>query len=192
MALIHGAASQPAGRAQGRQAAWARRRIGHRVQIGGQTKAELVERLRHSGVEINESGRILFESDRFITSDVATELATVELSVHDLGFPQGATLSDVFAGARRVGLRLCPLELGPHLRLQLLDQAEGFVGQPVWRHRAPPGSITIASEALSDDDEFPKGFYLRRIQGTPWLRGYRCGPEHVWDPEDRLLFAGPR
>ena len=165
--------------------------IARTVVIGGQTKVELVERLARSGVEINESGKILFASDRFITSHVPTQLTTVELSVRDLGFPRGATLSEVYASAWRVGLRSCPLELGPHLRLQFLDQPEGFVGQPVWKHRAPPGSLTIASEVLSDDDEFPKGFYLRRIQGTPWLRGYRCGPEHVWDPDDRMLFAEP-
>ena len=165
--------------------------IARTVLIGGQTKVELLDRLARSGVEINESGKLLFASDRFITSHAPTPLATVELSVRDLGFPEGATLSEILAGAQRVGLRPGPLELGPHLRLQLLDQPEGFSGQPVWKHRAPPGSITIASEPLSDDDEFPKGFYLRRIEGTPWLRGYRCGPGHVWDPDDRVLFAGP-
>ena len=34
----------------------------------------------------------------------------------------------------------------------------------------------------------PKGFYLRHIDGAPWLRGYRSGPEHVWSAQDRLLF----
>ena len=161
------------------------------VQIGGQTKAQLLERLARGGVEMNESGRVLFASDKFITSDVGTQLTTAELSVRHLGFPQGATTSNLYASAIRLGLRLCPLELGPHLRLQFLDQPEGFLGQPVWQDRAPAGSITIASEMLCVDDEFPKGFYLRRIRGTPWLRGYRCGREHVWDPEDRFLFVEP-
>jgi hypothetical protein len=140
---------------------------------------------------MNESGRILFASDKFITSDVRTQLRTVELSVRHLGFPQGATMLDLYASATRLALRLCPLELGPHLRLQFLDQPEGFLGQPVRQDRAPAGSITIASEILCGDDEFPKGFYLRRINGTPWLRGYRCGLEHIWDAEDRFLFCEP-
>lgn len=161
------------------------------VQVGGQTRAELLERLARSGVEINVSGRVLFASDKFITSDVRTQLTTVELSVRSLGFPQGATISDLYASATRLGLRLCPVELGPHFRLQLLDQPEGFVGQPVWQHRAPPGSITIASAVLSDDDAFPKGLYLRRIKGVPWLRGYLCDRKHLWDPDDRFLFAKP-
>ena len=161
------------------------------VQIGGQTKAELLEHLARNGVEINDLGRVLFANDKFPTSDVRTDLATVELSVRNLGLSEGARLSDVYASAARLRLRLCPIELGPHLRLQFLDQPEGFLGQPVWRHRAPPGSITIASEMLAGDDDFPKGFYLRRINGTPWLRGYRCGQEDVWDPEDRFVFGQP-
>jgi hypothetical protein len=163
--------------------------IARTVRIGGWTKAELLERLARQGAGINELARVLFASDRFTTSTVRTTLRTVELRVRNLGLAQGAVISDVYAGASRLGLRLCPTEAGPHLRLQLPDQPGGFVGRPVLEHRAPPGSITVASEILSDDEEFPKGFYLRRIEGVPWLRGYRCGREHTWDPEDRFLFA---
>ena len=164
--------------------------IARTIQIGGETKAELLARLARNGVELNEAARILFASDEFITSDVRTHLKTVELLVRNLNYPQGATSSDVYATAMRLGLRLCPLELGPHLRLQFLDQPEGFLGQPVRQHRAPPGSIIIASE-FSEDDEFPKGFYLRRIEGTLWLRGYWSGPEHICDPEDHFVFCQP-
>lgn len=163
--------------------------IARTVQIGGATKAELLARLAHNGVELNEAAKVLFASDKFITFNVRTNLRTVELRVRNLGFPQGATLSDVFTSAMRLGLHLCPVELGPHLRLQFLDQPEGFLGQPVWQHRAPPGSIAIASGMLSEDDAFPKGFYLRRIQGTLWLRGYWSGCDHICDPEDHFVFS---
>jgi hypothetical protein len=165
--------------------------ITRNIQIGGETKAELLARLAQNGVELNEAARVLFASDKFITSDVRTHLRTVELRVRNLGFPQGATTSDVYTSAMRLGLRLCPVELGPHLRLQFLDQPEGFLGQPVWQHRAPPGSIIIASEILSEDDEFPKGFYLRRIEGTLWLRGYWSRKQHICDPEDHFVFCQP-
>jgi hypothetical protein len=161
------------------------------VQIGGQTKFELLERLAENGVALNEAAKVLFASEKFMTSEVRMEVRTIELSVRNLGFPQGATTSEVYTGAMRLGLRLCPMELGPHLRLRFLDQPEGFLGQPVWRHRAPPGSIIIASEMLSEGDEFPKGFYLRRIEGTLWLRGYWSGQEHICDPEECFVFGQP-
>ena len=83
------------------------------------------------------------------------------------------------------------MELGPYLRLQYLDQPEGFFGQPLTRHRAPPGSVTIASESPVEDDDFPKGFYLHCIKGVLWLRGYRSDAQHVWDPDDHLVFCKP-
>jgi hypothetical protein len=108
--------------------------IARNIQIGGETKAELLARLAQNGVELNEAARVLFASDKFITPDVRTHLRTVELRVRNLGLPQGATTSEVYTSAMRLGLRLCPVELGPHLRLQFLDQPEGFLGQPVWKH----------------------------------------------------------
>jgi hypothetical protein len=47
----------------------------------------------------------------------------------------------------------------------------------------------VISTELTEDHDVPKGFYLRRIEGALWLRGYRSGPEHVWSPEDRIVFC---
>jgi hypothetical protein len=159
------------------------------VQVGGLTKSELVEELQRKAISMNEAGESLFASDHFTTSETRYSVTTVELTVGDLGFPQGATIAEISARAAALGLGLCPLELGLHLRLQYLDQPEGDWGQPVRHHQAPSGSITIASEMLTEDDTFPKGFYLRRIKGELWLRGYRSGPEHVWEPDDHFIFC---
>jgi len=104
---------------------------------------------------------------------------------------QGHSIDQIHERAAQLGLLLCPLELGPHLRLQFLEQPEGSVGYPPSQHRAPPGSITVASPELVQDECTPKGFYLRHIEGILWLRGYRSGPEHLWSPEDRLVFCCP-
>jgi len=158
------------------------------VTVGGLTKSELIQELQRNAISMNESGERLFASDLFTTSATRYSVTTVELTVRDLGFPRGATIVEIYARAGALGLGLCPLELGPHLRLQYLDQPEGYWGQPVRQHQAPSGSTTIASEKLTEDDDFPKGFYLRRIKGVLWLRGYRSGPEHVWEPDDHFIF----
>ncbi len=159
------------------------------VTVGGLSKSELLQELQRNAIAMNESGERLLTSDHFTTSATRYGVTTVELTVRDLGFPRGATIAQIYASAGALGLGLCPLELGPHLRLQYLDQPEGYWGQPVRGHQAPCGSLTIASEQLTDDDAFPKGFYLRRIQGVLWLRGYRSGPEHVWEPDDHFIFS---
>jgi hypothetical protein len=153
------------------------------------SKPELLAEFQKRGIELNESGQRLFADDNFKTSKNVSLFETVEISVDDLGFPQGAAMAEIHARAAELGLALCPLELGPHLRLQFLDQPEGCKGFPPSQHRAPPGSIIVASRQLSEDDDIPKGFYVRRINGVLWLRGYRSGPEHIYSPEDRLVFC---
>jgi hypothetical protein len=159
------------------------------VTVGGLTKSELIQELQRNAISMNESAESLFASEHFTISGPRYAVTTVELTVRDLGFPQGATIAEIYARAEALGLGLCPLELGPHLRLQYLDQPEGYWGQPVRQHQAPSGSITIASEKFTEDDNVPKGFYLRRIKGELWLRGYRSGPEHVWEPDDHFIFC---
>jgi hypothetical protein len=159
------------------------------IQLGGLNKSELIEALAREAISMNVSAERLFASDYFTTSETQYSVTIVELTVCDLGFPRGATIAEVYERSGQLGLALCPLELGPHLRLQYLDQPEGHWGKPVRQHQAPYGSTTIASEILTEDDDFPKGFYLRRIEGVLWLRGYRSWSGHVWEPDDHFVFV---
>ena len=162
---------------------------GRAITLGGRTKAELREQLRQASVELNKYAGELFASGLFVVSETPYSLNIAETSVERLGFPHGATMGEIQGRAGSLGLGLCPLELGPFLRLECLDQPEGDPGQRARPGQAPAGSITIVSAALAEDDEFPKGFYLRRTAGVPWLRGYRSGPTHVWSSDDRLVFV---
>jgi len=161
------------------------------LYVGGLSKQQLLAHLAEAGVELNEAASILFSSDKFTTLKTRQPLLAVELAVRHLGFMQGATLLELCGKAVALGLCLPPIELGPHFRLQYLDQPEGYWGHPVTAHRAPPGSIMVASAPLSHDENFPKGFYLRRIQGKLWLRGYWASADNLWDPDDRLVFCKP-
>jgi hypothetical protein len=163
--------------------------IRHALRIGGRNKHQLLQDLARHAVQLNDAARQLFASDRFATAPLATPLAAVEVTVRGIGFPQGATMPALLARAMAMGLRPCPLEAAPHFRLQYRDLPDAPGETSAQRHRAPPGSITVVSEPLTDDDAFPKGFYVRRTDGVDWLRGYWSGPDHLWDPVDRLLFA---
>lgn len=152
-------------------------------------KHELILELEKRGIQLNEAARALFAHSRFITSEAASVFQTVETTVADLGFANGATIAEVIQKARASGLSLCPLELGPHLRLQHLEQPEGHIGHPATQHRAPAGALTVVSPEVAEDEDTPTGFYLRRINSVLWLRGYCSGPDHIWSPDDHLIFA---
>lgn len=84
------------------------------VRVGGATKPELLAALKQNAIEINPAGQELFAHAGFTTSEVPAIVEIVETTVGDLGFQDGATIVEA---ARQRGWFLCPLELGPHLRL---------------------------------------------------------------------------
>jgi len=159
------------------------------VRIGGMSKSELLRALREHNVRFNNAAETLFEDRRFTTFDRQHLIEIAALSVAELGFGEGATYGQLIARALESGLIECPLEIGPHLRLQFMDQLDGADGMPLTHGRAPPGSITVASAPLDDTDDTPKGFYLRRVDGALWLRGYWSWSGHIWSPEDILVFS---
>lgn len=164
--------------------------ITRKVEVGGLSKSQLIQKLKQHFL-MNEYAEILLSNDNFTPSATKYSLKIVELTVQGLGFPDGGTTSQLFKKANELGLELCPLELGPYLRIDYLNQPEGNKENPSHHHQAPPGSITIASEILNDDDGFPKGFYLRNINDVLWLRGYIADDLHVWDPDDHFVFCLP-
>ena len=166
--------------------------VSRTVAIGGRSKSELVRDLRERSIRLNDSAERLFADDRFVTERARRLLPTVELTVENLGYPQGATTEEINVRAHQVGLQPCPRELGPCLRLAYLDQPEGSFGAPVRQHKAPLGSVTIASEPLDEDPSTPSGFYLRRIDSELWLRGYHSERTFLWDPGDHLVFQSSR
>lgn len=163
--------------------------ISRDITVGGTSKPELLRLLASHNVQLNAMATQLFADARFETAPTVSTLRTWDLSVGELGFSEGASIDAIMKRAANHGLMPAPLELGPHMRLQFLDQTELPNEQTEARHQAPRGSLTIVSIPISDDDELPCGFYLRRIDGVLWLRGYKSWPGHRWNPADRMAFV---
>lgn len=146
------------------------------VEVGHLSKAELLHEFEQHSIKMNEMGKRLFADAAFARSESPRILKTVELQVRNLGFDKGAIWADIFRAASEHGLALCPIEAGPYLRLQYLDQPEGF-----W--------ITVASQKMRDVADYPNGFYLRRLTDGLWLRGYTAAPEHLWKADEHFIFS---
>ena len=149
--------------------------------VGGLSKEDLLQNLKSNNIGINEFGMQIINHNDFIISPTRKKLRTVEISIGDLGFPKGATTKEVYQKAKEFGLKYCPPELGLHMRLQYID-----FDQPI---DPPTGNWqNIAMKKLSDDPDFPNGFYLRRREDGFWIRGYRASTEYLWDSDDRFIF----
>lgn len=162
-----------------------------RVALTG-TPEQVRAQLAEAGVQLNVYAEELLDRPEFARPAGEPQVLDVELrTVSELGLTEGGTLPEVFAAAEAAGLELCPLAAGPALRLALLDQ-ESAPDSLLSTGRAPTGSIHVASAPVSEDDEVPKGFYLRVVDGVPWLRGYRCDDQHVHAPDVVFAFARAR
>ena len=151
---------------------------------GGMSREELLARLERRGVQLNESARTLL-AHRCFDVRAPERLEVLPRSLAELGLTRGGTLPEIFAAVRAGGFAPLPVDAGPYLRLTLVSQAQA-PDSVLSAGRAPAGAIHVLAEPLSTDHEFPKGFYLRVVDGVTWLRGYRCDDEYVW-PADSVF-----
>lgn len=159
---------------------------GYEVRVGGLSRPQLLASLSSHGVHLNVHAETLLASEAF-DGQAARPIVVSERTVAELGFAHGAPLSRIFEAARQQGMSLCPSDAGPYLRLAVNEQMASSDSVMSAGH-APEGALTVASAPMTEDDEFPKGFYLRVVDGQSWLRGYRCDDEYIWSPHDRFIF----
>ncbi|MDO8505334.1 MAG: hypothetical protein Q7S48_02035 [bacterium] len=109
---------------------------------------------------------------------LATKVETVDLimvTVDRLGFPNGATTEEIYARARKLGLKLCPAEVGPALRLAYPDQPENE-----W--------LEIAMEPIAGPNGHPSAFLVEHNAGGLWLYSSWAGTDGRWYPERKFVF----
>ena len=155
-----------------------------RCVIGGMNREELLARLEERGIQLNESAWTLLAHPCFELR-APENLEVLCCSLAGLGLPEGGTLPEILSAVRRCDLAPLPPDAAPYLRLALEDQ-EQAPDSVLSAGRAPSGALHVLTEPLGTDDEYPKGFYLRVVDGVTWLRGYRCDDEYVW-PADSVF-----
>ncbi|GAA1857844.1 hypothetical protein ACFQZV_02325 [Microbacterium koreense] len=150
------------------------------------SRGQLLDALARHGVMLNVHAETLLAHPVFDDTTIE-RIRLLDRSVDELGLTHGATMPEVLTAAHGQGLGPCPAVTGPYLRLAWLDQRSS-TDSVMSAGRSPDGALTVASVALSDDADFPRGFYLRVVEGRPWLRGFRCDDDHVFAPEARFAF----
>ncbi len=160
------------------------------MRVGGLTRPDLRSALAAAGVRLNASAETLLDDPLFASNEAETAATVqiVECTVGQLGLTVGATLPEILASAREHDLLPCPPFTGPYLRLAMPDQPTA-PDSVLSKGRPPTGALHVASARLRAAYDYPRGFYLRVVEGTPWLRGFRCSDDAPWSPDDRFAFA---
>mgnify|MGYP000985917348 CR=1 FL=1 len=103
------------------------------------------------------------------------QISLVSFSVEQLGFPNGATLQEIYDKAQSMGLELCPPQVGPELRLSYTDQPNNEY-------------LVIAMEAITDADGGPGLFGVDRFDSEPYLGYFYGGLGFRWRGNYRFVF----
>lgn len=171
------------------------------VEIGTDVRTAGLFRMRVD--EVNESAMIGTEGRVIRISDYANqvierptfkfasrreEVVLVKASLRQLGFKGKARRDVIFSRAEKLGLKKCPQEVGPQLRLQHLDQPN--------RERLVICSNPIREAKLGAKDEILLGacqdlFLVDRSEKNLWLRATCGNPSGFWDNEFEWVFMLP-
>ena len=135
----------------------------------------LREALKASGNKISDWANDILSKPAFTVAIAEEEIQLVNVSVADLGFKNRATYKDICKRAKKLGLELCPNEVGPQLRLQYKNQPKGEY-------------LRIAMEAVTS---FGGNLLIFRVElgdDGLWLSGDRGYYGRFWNADLRFVF----
>ena len=132
--------------------------------------------LKKSGYKISGwANDILGKPEFIVTSTKEVEVGLVNISVAELGFPNGATCKEIYQKVTELGLELCPPEVGPQLRLQ-------YQNQPMNEQ------LFIGMEPIAGSDGRLGVFSVERAGDGRWLDTDYGGSGLVWSGSSRWVF----
>lgn len=155
-------------------------RIWKTITIGTfPTVSAFKKALFNSGFRIGSWANDVLESSNFTLAPQKRNIDLVRVTPKDLGFPEGAYRMDIYRQALTLGLGLCPLEIGPQLRLQYIDQPK-------------LESLQIGMEPQLDSVGHESEF--RVVHGGDdflWLVGDHKHPNDFWKSGEYFIFLAP-
>lgn len=116
---------------------------------------------------------ILLKMSKTDFSPEKQEYNLVRFTVADLGYPDGATTEEIYARAEKLGLNLCPAEVGPQLRLQSSSHE--------W--------MLIAMEPIFASGGYPRVFGLDGRGGQLELIARSAEPVMRWRSDSPWVFS---
>lgn len=132
--------------------------------------------LKANGFKIGDWASDILGKPDFTVSSEEMDIELVRLSVAELGFKKGATLSDIYTKADKLGLDPCPNEVGPALRLTYKDQPKGE-----W--------VVVAMKPIAASDGNLDVFSVEHDDCDRWLNAYDGGADDFYSAGRLFAFA---
>ena len=133
-----------------------------------------------AGFRIGDWARDVLDKPHFHLEKKKKEVDLVKVSAGDFGFDKGLPRADLYNKATTLGLEMCPLEVGPQLRIQ-------YKNQPKLE------SLQIGMDPEIDSVGHKSEFrVVHGADGYLWLVGDHKHPNDHWGAKEYFVFVKPR
>ena len=150
-------------------------------------KNQIPRKLEEHNIFVNQYAEEFFAHPTFSTEHTG-EMTIAVAALREIGLENGATLKEIFRHIEKRYLKPCPANTGLFLRIAWKNQPESQNSILSGTHDSPEKAVVVLSEIMEKDDAFPKGLYLRNVDGRLWLRGYVCDSEYRFSGNDLFAF----
>lgn len=150
-------------------------------------KNQISHKLEEHNILINQYVEVFFAHPTFSTENTR-EMTIAIASLREIGLENGATLNEIFRHIKKSCFKPCPTNTGLFLRFAWKNQPQSQNSILSGMHCSPEQAVVVLSEPIETDDGFPKGLYLRNVDGRLWLRGYVCDSEYRFSGDDLFAF----
>lgn len=148
-----------------------------KLGTGLKTGQDFYDALADEDLRVDEGG--ILQRPEFSVATQCFEVDLVRVSVRDLGFERKTLYRAICVRAKKLGLELCPAEVGPQLRLQYLDQPKNE-----W--------LLVAMETIRWADGYQSIFSVGHTSGLRQLGTYLSGINQHLRPSQQFVFVLPR
>jgi len=138
---------------------------------------KLVAALGKNRHMIDPAAEQIMRTPEFNTGHIASEIALTKVTLKELGLEDGVGYADIFAAAEKAGLKLCPPELGPRLRLAYDQPYEE--------------TLVVAMVPIKDEDQLASVFTVHHWDWGQGLGACCCGisdKEDDWHADSEWIF----
>jgi hypothetical protein len=150
-------------------------------------KNQILNKLKAHNILINQYAGEFFVHPTFSTEHTR-EMTIAIASLREIGLENGGTLNEIFQQIEKICFKPCPTNTGLFLRFAWKNQQQSQNSILSGTHSSPEQAVVVLSELIERDDAFPKGLYLRNVDGRLWLRGYVCDSEYRFSGNDLFAF----
>lgn len=148
-----------------------------KIGTGIKTTDDFRLAFKQSGCNIGDLVEDILGKPAFTVRKHEKEIDLVAISVKELGFHDPTTRQKIYKRAQRLGLRLCPAEVGPQLRLQYKDQPKG-----AW--------LYVGMKPITDSMGNSDIFNVWCDNDGLWLHAHTGYPGRpFWHPSYRWVFV---